>query len=56
MSQFLLDFQAFYTMILSAIADLWFWLTTTIIGEIIIFILVLYIFLFVLKLIISLKN
>lgn len=56
MSEFLLDFQAFFTMILSSIGDLFLWLSTTIIGEIILFILIMYIFLFVIKLIIDLRN
>ena len=56
MSQFLLDFQAFFTMILTSIGDLFFWLSSTIIGEIILFILIMYIFLFVVKLVIDLKN
>lgn len=56
MAQFLLDFQAFFTVILTSIGEFFAWLSTTVIGEIILFILVMYIFIFVIKLIISLKD
>lgn len=56
MSQFLIDFQSFFSLILVAVGDFFVWFSTTIIGEIILFILVMYIFLFVIKLVIDLKN
>lgn len=56
MAQFLLDFQAFFTLVLSAIGDFYVWFSQTIIGEIILFMVIMYIFLYVIRLVISLKD
>ena len=56
MGSFILDFQAFFAMIFSSIVEFFGWFSSTVIGEIIIFIIIMYIFLFVVKFIISLKD
>ncbi len=56
MNSFLADFQTFLNFILSAMGSVYNWLITTVLGEILLFIVIISIFLFVIYLIIEFKN
>ena len=56
MDKFMQDFLIFFSTILAAITDFWLWFSGTIIGQIILFTLMISMFLWVIKLIIDLKE
>lgn len=56
MSTFINDFNIFFSGIFSGIQTFWNWFSTTVIGEVILFIVIISVFLFVLSWIIDFKN
>ena len=56
MSNFLNDFNIFLYFIITSMSTIYNWLTSTVLGEIIIFVVLISIFLFVVHLIIEFKN
>ena len=56
MSPFMTEFQTFFSVMMAALGDFWFWFANTIIGRIILFMLIICIFFWVINLIIDLKQ
>lgn len=56
MTQFMNDFQVFFNGIFSCLTTLWNWLTSNIIGEILLFVIIISIFIFILNLFIDFKD
>ena len=56
MSNFLNDFNIFLNFIITSIGSIYNWLISTVLGEILLFIVIISIFLFVIYLIINFKN
>ena len=56
MENFMNDFEIFFTKIFSALTSLWNWLTGTIVGEILLFIIIISLFLFLINLIVNFKD
>lgn len=56
MSNFMSDFNIFFTSILGGIQTLWNWLFSTVLGEVILFTIIISLFLSLIYLIIDFKN
>lgn len=56
MSGFMNDFNIFFTSILGGVQSVWTWLFSTIIGQIILFTIIIMLFIFVIDLIIGFKD
>lgn len=56
METFVNDFSIFFSKIMSCMTIFWNWLSSTVLGEIIIFILLIALFLFLINLIVNFKN
>lgn len=56
MSNFMSDFNIFFTSILGGIQTLWNWLFSTVLGEIILFTIIISLFLYLIYKIIDFKN
>ena len=56
MSNFLNDFNIFLNFIITTMSTIYNWLVSTVLGEIILFVVIISIFLFVIHLIIEFKN
>lgn len=56
MENFMNDFEVFFSKIFECIKNLWNWLSGTIIGEILLFVIIISLFIFILNLIIDFKD
>lgn len=56
MENFMNDFSVFFSKIFNCLTSLWNWLSSTIIGEILLFIIIISLFFFLLNLIIDFKD
>ena len=56
MASFMSDFSTFFNYILAAIQTLWNWLFSTVLGEIILFTVLISLFIYIIYLIIDFKN
>lgn len=56
MSNFLNDFNLFFTAIFNCLTKMWNWFFSTVIGEVILFTILISLFLFIIYLIIDFKN
>lgn len=56
MASFMSDFSTFFNYILAALQTFWNWLFSTVLGEIILFVILISLFIYIIYLIIDFKN